>query len=165
MTATHHNTPEPARDTAIIGAMRRLLAATFVVGVAGTTAELLLLEHTEDAVQWVPIALFVAGLLVLAWYAVSRSRASLRVFQLLMCSYMVGGFVGMVMHYRGNVEFEREMTPSISGWPLFRDAMTGATPALAPGTMVQLALVGLAFTLRHPVLRRARGESSLPLES
>ena len=165
MTSTPHSTPDPGPDAALIGAMRRLLAVTFVVGVVGTTAELLLLEHTEDAAQWIPIALFAAGLLVLGWYAVARSRMSLRVFQLVMCSYIVGGFAGIALHYRGNVEFEREMTPSISGWPLFREAMTGATPALAPGTMVPLALVGLAFTLRHPVLRRTGGERSLPLES
>ena len=35
------------------------------------------------------------------------------------------------------------------------ERLTGATPALAPGAMVQLGLIGLAYTFRHPALRSA----------
>jgi hypothetical protein len=45
------------------------------------------------------------------------------------------------------------MSPDVTGWPLFWEAIRGATPALAPGAMVQLGLIGLAFTIRHPALR------------
>jgi hypothetical protein len=44
------------------------------------------------------------------------------------------------------VEFELEMYPGLSGLELFREAMKGATPALAPGTMTILGLLGLAYT-------------------
>jgi hypothetical protein len=40
----------------------------------------------------------------------------------------------------------------LAGWELFKEAMTGATPALAPGAMVQLGLIGLAWSYRHPAL-------------
>jgi hypothetical protein len=43
------------------------------------------------------------------------------------------------------VEFERELNPDASGFSLFRDAMMGATPALAPGTMILLGAVGWAY--------------------
>ena len=71
---------------------------------------------------------------------------------LLMLSFALSGVVGFWLHYSGNVEFEREMAPAIGGVALVREAMMGATPALAPGTMILLAAVGLAFTYRHPAL-------------
>ena len=40
-----------------------ILAWTFALGVIGSAAELLLLEHTEDVWQFVPIALLGLGLL------------------------------------------------------------------------------------------------------
>jgi hypothetical protein len=52
------------------------------------------------------------------------------------------------------MEFELETYPSISGLALFKEAMMGATPALAPGTMIELGLIGLAYTYRHPLLVR-----------
>jgi hypothetical protein len=71
----------------------------------------------------------------------------------MMVACVIAGCVGLVLHYKGNVEFELEMYPSMAGGELVWKALTGATPALAPGTMVQLGLVGLAFTYRHPALR------------
>ena len=62
------------------------------------------------------------------------------------------GLIGMGLHYDGNVEFEREMYPSIAGPTLFWGAITGATPALAPGTLVLLGTLGLICTYRHPAL-------------
>ncbi len=54
--------------------------------------------------------------------------------------------------------FELEMSPEVLGWALFREAIFGATPALAPGVMVQLGLLGLAFTIRHPSLEAPRAQ-------
>jgi hypothetical protein len=62
----------------------------------------------------------------------------------------VSGLVGLFLHYRGNVEFERERDPSLHGFPLLWHAITGATPTLAPGTMVFLALIGVAMLLASP---------------
>ncbi len=36
----------------------------------------------------------------------------------------------------------------------------GSTPTLAPGTMVQFALIGLLFAFRHPRLSAASTEST-----
>jgi hypothetical protein len=60
---------------------------------------------------------------------------------------------GLIFHYRGNVEFEIERDESLRGLALFWEAIRGATPALAPGALAQLGLVGLAFTYRHPALK------------
>jgi hypothetical protein len=69
-----------------------------------------------------------------------------------MVAFIAGGTLGVYLHYDSNVVFEREMSPEVLGWALFREAIFGATPALAPGVMVQLGLLGLAFTIRHPAL-------------
>ena len=53
--------------------LRRVLAALFLFGSVGTAAELLLLEHTEDAWQKAPLVLIAIGCVVLAVLAVRPS--------------------------------------------------------------------------------------------
>ena len=135
-------------------AARTLLAGMFVFGALGTAAELVLLEHYEDPWQWAPLALLTAGVLAFAWHAARRTRASVRALRLVMLVLVASGVVGAVLHYQGNVEFALESQPELAGAALAWEAVRGATPALAPGTMVQLGLLGLAFTFRHPALAR-----------
>lgn len=135
--------------------LRKLLLITLLVSLVGTLIELLLLEHFDDAWQWAPIVLLAASLLTLAWHGLERGPSSLNVLRGLMVLCMAGGLVGLLLHYKGNVEFELEMYPDLSGWKLFKDAMMGATPALAPGAMMQIGLVGLAWTFRHPAFKTA----------
>jgi hypothetical protein len=141
--------------------LRTLLLVTLLVSLVGTLTELLLLEHFEDAWQWAPIVLLGAGLVTLAWYALERGPVSLNVLRGLMVLSVVSGAVGLLLHYQGNVEFELEMYPDLSGWKLFRDSMMGATPALAPGAMVQIGLVGLAWTFRHPAFKQQSPAQSI----
>lgn len=138
-----------------LGFIRTVLLAALVLGLLGTLIELFLLEHTEDVWQWAPIGLMAAALLVLAWFALSRGPASLRAFRWLMVLFVASGLVGVWLHFKGNVEFELEMYPDLSGLELFKDAMMGATPSLAPGTMIQLGMIGLAWAFRHPAGRKA----------
>ena len=135
-----------------------MLLGIFLLGIGGVSVELALIEHIEDFWQWTPFVLFGTSVLVLLWYAATRRAAAVLAFRLVMVLFLAAGAFGVYLHYAGNVEFEREMAPELLGWGLFREAATGATPALAPGVMVQLGLVGLAFTLRHPVLRRERSD-------
>ena len=135
-----------------IRVLRRVLLAIFVFGVIGTGVELVLLDHFEDVWQWTPLALMAASLIVLGWHLAAGGRPSMRAFQVVMVLFVVGGLLGVVLHYQGNAEFELEMYPSLAGFDLFRESIRGATPALAPGTMIQLGLIGLAYTFRHPVL-------------
>ena len=131
------------------------------MSVLGTLIELLLLEHFEDAWQWAPIALLSASVVTLAWHGLERGAASLNVLRALLVLCMASGLVGLLLHYKGNVEFELEMYPDLAGWKLFKDSMMGATPALAPGAMLQIGLVGLAWTFRHPALKPATEAQSL----
>ncbi len=128
------------------------LLLIFLIGLGGTATELLLLGHTEELWQFVPLVLLGLSALIVGWYIVSRSSTALRSFRWVMGLFMVASTVGMALHYLGNVEFELEMYPDLGGIDLFWAAITGATPALAPGTMLLLGLIGWLFTFQHPTL-------------
>lgn len=130
--------------------LRRVLAALFFVGSVGTAAELILLEHFEDVWQYAPLVLLGFGCAVLAVLAVRPSPPVVRVFQITMLAFIASGIAGIVLHYQGNVEFELELQPDASGFGLFWEAMKGATPALAPGTMALLGSLGLICAYRDP---------------
>lgn len=132
--------------------LRQLVLALVLIGIIGLEVELALLRHAESATQWIPhIALFVGLVVTVAAYFRPRP-AVLRVFQALMAAYLLVGALGIYLHYRGNVEFALERDPSLSGFRLLWKALRGATPALAPGALAQLGLLGLLYTYRHPAL-------------
>ncbi len=137
--------------------LHRWLLALFVFGVLGIGTELGLLGHYEDYKQYVPLILLTLGLAGALWVAMAPSRRSLLLFRWLMIAFVVGGLTGLVLHYRTNVEFELELYPATKGWQLFWESIHGATPALAPGTMIQLGLLGMLATLRHPAAKRPEG--------
>lgn len=124
-----------------------------LVGAAGLLAELLLLDHFEAFWQWLPLVLLAAVLPagVVLWRRPGRN--SVRVFQGLMVLCIAASLAGLVLHLRGNTEFELEMDGGITGYLLAWRALRGATPALAPGAMAQLGVLGLILTYRHPAVR------------
>ncbi len=62
---------------------------------------------------------------------------------------MLSGASGSVLHFRANMEFKREMDPSLSGMALFSSVLQAkAPPALAPGNMALLGLLGFACVFR-----------------
>jgi hypothetical protein len=135
--------------------LRGLILALLTFGLLGLTAELVALGHYEDSWQLVSLILNVLALAVIGWHAVGGGAPSLRVFQVVMAALILAGALGILLHYRANVEFQLEIDPTMSGWPLLAKALHAKTPpALAPGAMVQLGLMGLIFAFRHPALRR-----------
>ncbi|MGH7454678.1 MAG: hypothetical protein ACRENG_25205 [bacterium] len=146
---------------ATLKTLRGFLLVIFVIGLLGAGAELLLIEHTEDFRQWIPLILMLLSLAVLGWRIAARSRLSLRTFQGVTILFVISGFAGLFLHYQGNVQFELEMYPSLKGVELFMKAIKGTTPpTLAPGTMIVLGLLGLAYTYRHPALLESAGKES-----
>lgn len=131
---------------------RRLTLYLLLLGVAGLTLELILLEHYEDPWQWTPIALLVAGGVVGAAVAIRPSAPLLRTLRAVMAAYVLAAGLGMFFHLKANVEFERELRPSIGGPELIVETLKGAMPALAPGALAQLGLLGLLATYKHPKL-------------
>jgi hypothetical protein len=135
--------------------IRRVLLAILIIGLVGTATELLLLDHDEEAIQLVPLTLIAIAFVAITWHALNPGSASLRLFQIVMVLFIIAGGVGIILHYRANVEFQREVDPSIAGWALIVKATKAkAPPALAPGTMAQLGLIGLAYAYRYPSRHR-----------
>ena len=131
--------------------MRRLILAILFVGLFGMGAELLLLGHTGSVGEWIPLVLIGLSLLILTWHAIARHPASVRVVQGIMGLFLIAGVAGIALHYQSSMEFKLETNPALTGWALFWAVMTAKTPpALAPGAMMQLGLLGLAYTYQHP---------------
>lgn len=150
----------PIADAA--GPLRRLLLLVVLVGAAGLLLEMLLLEHWEPGWQLVPLALL-ALLLALGGAALlGATPGRLRALRVVLLLCLAAGLAGVWLHLDGNLEFEREMSPALAGWPLLWESIRGATPLLAPGALLQLGLVGLLYLHRHPALRRAAAVADRP---
>jgi hypothetical protein len=140
-------------ETGALAGIRRILLFVLLAGMVGTGAELLFQEHVEEPSQLIPLVLIGVALLSMLVHLLQRGPGSLRVLQITMLFFIAAGLVGMYLHYGANVEFQREIDPSLDGLTLFWKAMAAKTPpALAPGSMAQLGLIGLAYTYRHPAL-------------
>ncbi len=147
--------------TEALAGIRRILLFVLLIGMIGTGTELLFQGHVEEPSQLIPVVLIGAALLSLLWHLLQRGPGSLRVLQITMVFFIAAAFVGMYLHYSANVEFQLEMDPSLAGLDLFWKAMAAKVPpALAPGSMAQLGLIGLAYTYRHPELSRPPGSDA-----
>jgi hypothetical protein len=148
---------EPGSGATTVRIARRVTLLILVLAMVGILAELLLIEHFEDPWQILPLALLMIGFPALAWHARAPSVASARTLRAVMTLFVLAGILGIFLHYQGNFEFELEQNPGASRWTLFREAVQGATPTLAPGVMVQLGLLGLLYAF---LTSTARIESS-----
>ena len=137
---------------------RSRIMVLLACGYLGTGAELWLLDHMEGFWQKVPLGLVMIGLLGLA--VQSLGRCAYRFFQAAMVLSIVGGAVGMFLHFDGNLEFERELNPSVQGAAMVWNTLKGATPALAPGMMILLGMLGLATAA--PNYRALKHEQPIP---
>ena len=133
----------------VMTTIRRMLAAILLLGMSGTLIELLLLGHDEDRIQLIPLAALGAGVIAVCWYAATGSPVSARVLRGVMLVFLAAGAAGVYYHYRANVEFQLESDPSLKGRALLWSVLRAKVPpALAPGVMVQLGLIGLVSTYR-----------------
>lgn len=147
-----------ARPSAL-SLVHRGLLWVLLVGLVGLEVELFLLKHTDGVWQIVPLVLLGAGLLMVAWYATNRSTLSARALQGAMWLYIASGAAGTVLHFKGNVVYEQESNPGLTGRELYRSAVQGSTPTLAPGAMIQLGLVGLIVVFSGNRLRDDASEA------
>jgi len=137
--------------------LRRWILGVMVLGLLGTITELVLLEHYEQPLQFVPLVLIAAAIAVLAFEFRRRDAASRRALQIVMGLFVLAGFVGFVAHFLGSAEFQLDLNPDMSTWELVEKVLRAkAPPLLAPGMMLQLGLLGLAYVFSDP--RHRKGE-------
>jgi multisubunit Na+/H+ antiporter MnhB subunit len=134
-------------------AIRRWLLAILVFGLIGTGVELVLLKHYDTPVQFVPLVAITVALAVIVWHTRKYDLPSLRALRATMMLFLLSGVAGVGFHFKGATEFQRDIDPSQSFWDITRKVMRAESPpVLAPGLLMQLGLVGLLYTYRHPAL-------------
>jgi hypothetical protein len=139
--------------------LRRWVLWVLVLGLVGTETELLLLEHYDGPWQFVPLILIASALAVLAWHTRRYDAASLSAFRIIMVLFLIAGLIGLVLHFRGAAQFQLETNPNLGKWELVKKVMrVKAPPVLAPGVMLQLGLIGLAYAFSD--FRNKRSELS-----
>jgi len=129
----------------------RLLATGLFVG---TIAELIVVGHDDDPIQFVPFLLCGLGLLALA--AVWKRPGAIMVLAL-------GSLLGVCEHIEGNIAFVREIHPHAGTATLVKAALTGGAPLMAPGILAIGAAVAIAATYASaPQVTGERGRSRQP---
>jgi hypothetical protein len=150
-------TSPPERTT--LATLRRLIMILLGLGLAATALELWLIGHDEDVRQLVPLGVTVPALAALIWHAAVPGRASAAAFRLMAVLLIASGVAGIYFHYTGNREFQLELDPSLGGLALMEKILHAkAPPALAPGHMALLGLLGLAATYRQSGDTSDKGE-------
>ena len=147
--------------------IRRLILALVTFGIVVTSIDLMLLDHHEDVRQMAPLVANSLAIATILWHVASGSAASVQALRVVMAVFLAAAVLGVVFHFQGNLEFQLEINPAQSTWELFSKVMRAkAPPALAPGVMAQLGLLGLIYTYRHPALSsssnsdRTRGDTA-----
>jgi uncharacterized membrane protein len=137
--------------------LRRWILVILVLGLLGTITELVLLEHYEQPAQFVPLVLIVAAVAALWWEFRRHNLASRRTMQIVMALFVLAAFAGFVAHFRGSAEYQLELNPDMSNWELLEKILRAkAPPLLAPGMMLQLGLLGLAYVFSDSRFRRSK---------
>jgi hypothetical protein len=132
----------------VLELLRVAILGVLVLGITGTVIELLLLEHDEadKPLQFVPLILIAAGVAAIIWHLARPGPASLNVLQIVMAVFVLSSFVGFLAHFNGSAEFVHELNPEADTWEILEKALHAkAPPLLAPGMMMQLGLLGLAY--------------------
>jgi hypothetical protein len=129
-----------------LSTIRTVILAVLMFGMAGLLAELALIAHYEDATQWIPLALLAAGLVFVVLDLVLPRAWTQLLIQLTMVLMVAAGVLGVYFHFNGSREFQLEMDPQMRGTALVWHVLQAKSPpTLAPGSMVQLGILGLGY--------------------
>jgi hypothetical protein len=155
--------PPPAGAQSIradrITLLRGWIRGILLLGLLGTVTELVLLEHYEQPLQLVPLVLIVAAVAATGWEFRRQDVAGRRAMQIVMALFVLAGFVGFVAHFHGSAEYQLELNPDMSNWELLDKILRAkAPPLLAPGMMLQLGLLGLAYVFSDFRFRRSKSK-------
>ena len=136
-------------------ALRRLLLALLLLGLVGTTIELVLLRHYESVWMVAPFGVSAFAAAATLMRLVRPGPASVRWLRAAMVVLLATGAAGVWRHYVGGAEFQTDMDPTLSRSQLLWKVLhMQAPPALAPGVLVQFGLLGLIATYKDPLVSK-----------
>ena len=152
MVVDHRRLPHDLRPSPV-DIVRRLMLGVLLFGMAGLFAELTLLAHYEDAPQLIPLTLLGLGIVGVILDLILSRRWTRTIVQTVMALFIVAGLLGVYLHYQGSREFQLEMNATMTGMDLMWHVLRAKSPpTLAPGSMVQLGVLGLGYAyLRRTV--------------
>jgi hypothetical protein len=130
-----------------------LIVSAFIFG--GTMVELWFTEHTGDLVQLVPFVLCGLGICIVVAALFAPKRGVLFALRAIMALLVLGSMFGIYQHVEHNYGFEVEIRPNASRSEAFWEALSGASPLLAPGILALGGMLAIAATYYHPVLKRS----------
>jgi len=113
--------------------------------------ELVLSGHTEGFLQWIPFIVCAVALASLLGWGVLRSRWSYHLLKASMAVTCASSLVGAYQHYLHNLELELEIRPGSVWTDVFAEAISGASPLLAPGILFLAGLLVLAALRQWPM--------------
>ncbi len=126
---------------------KKLIMSALLFMMVGTALELYLLDHYEDTLQLIPMLCIGASIIILVVLLYRRTKWTIRLYKLILALTALSGIYGTFLHLQANYEFELEMKPTAKAWDLFVESLSGALPALAPGSMILLALIGYSYLI------------------
>ena len=132
---------------------RNFLLGVTVFILLGTLVELVLVEHTEDPLQWIPFILSGVGILSISVFHFKPSLWSLYILRVTMVILAAGSIYGVYAHFIENFEFSAEIHPAYTFTENLTAAIMGASPMMAPGILFLAALLSAAGTYEHPLFR------------
>lgn len=146
-------------DSRLLRKLRRFMLAILIFAMTGTFFDLVMFRHYQDAWQLIPLSLLGLSAVTLAWHGFGGGAVSLRAFQILMALLVVGGIMGVILHWKTSAEFHAESGAAMSAWQMaWKVLHSKVPPTLAPAALVQMGLMGLAYSYRHPALSRREGQ-------
>ncbi len=132
--------------------LRHVALALALLAALLTPVELVFAKHYAQPTMLIPFALVLLSVVGILGVLLNPSRQTLRLFRWVMGLLFIGSAIGVFFHLRGNLAVARDIDPTLSGLKLLWEVLTGAAPALAPGLLAQVGLLGLAYTYQHPGL-------------
>jgi hypothetical protein len=133
--------------------LRPLILVIMGIGTLGILGELLLLEHYKFDSQWIAVMLTLLTGVCTVILGFNPNARVMRVVQLALLLVVLGSAFGVLEHVKTNYD-RMENGSNVSSLSPIWQALKGRAPALAPGALAQLGLLGLLFMYKHPNLER-----------
>ena len=136
--------------------LRRFLLLMSAGLFVGTPVELWFAEHVEGTIQLIPFVLCGLGFIAAIVALLAPSRGRFVAVRIVMGVIAAGSLFGFYEHVAHNVAFEMEIRPGSTAGDVFWEALSGASPLLAPGILAVAAVLALAALYDHPSLAGRR---------
>ena len=136
---------------AVESRIRQFLLVLALLSFGVTVVELILEEHTKEALQWIPFILCGIGAVAVIAALTRPDRSTMHWLRVVMVIVVVGGLFGVTIHLRANILFEQDIRPNAAMPEVLTEALSGASPLFAPAALVFGAILALLATYYHPV--------------